>query len=60
MSGLQESDPACSCGHPQHEHEHYRSGNDCVKCSCTGFHRRWLRQANEAAGLLKRLARRLA
>jgi hypothetical protein len=32
----------CRCGHPKHEHQHYRRGTDCARCSCVKFQWRWL------------------
>jgi hypothetical protein len=32
----------CRCGHPKHEHQHYRRGTDCARCSCIKFQWRWM------------------
>lgn len=31
------SEAPCRCGHPQAEHEHYRTGSDCASCRCSRY-----------------------
>ncbi len=36
---VQDTSPACACGHGKTAHEHYRRGSDCALCDCRRYHR---------------------